>query len=183
MIKNAVILAGGKSSRMGCDKAFLMWKGKTFVERIISAAQQIAQKVVLSGDASRLRKLGLDVIEDEVTGNGPVYALASSFKKMGQTPTLVISCDVPQVTVQDLEYLVAQHNSQFDVTCFEYNGKTLPLIGIYSANSFKAFYRAVENGERKLFSVLNNLKVKRIKYNGVSGLQNVNTPQDLKELI
>jgi len=183
MSLTVIILAGGKSTRMGQDKGLIQWNGKRFLEHVIEAAQSVASRVILSGDMARLIGFGFEVIEDKETGNGPVYALASCFEKLTEENVLVLSCDVPQISAQDLELLVSKHHSESDLTCYEYKGKVMPLIGVYSPSSFIAFKKAMEKGERKLFFVLNGLKVKTVQYEGVGGLMNINTPQDLKALI
>ena len=183
MSLTAIILAGRKSTRMGQDKAFIQWKGKSFLEHIINTAKQLTDNVVLSGDMQRLAQFGLEVIEDQEYGNGPVYGLASCFGKVKTDNVLVLSCDVPQISAIDLEYLVSHHTEELDVTCFEYQGKVMPLIGIYNSSAFKAFKRAMKNEQRRLFSVLDGLKVKTIKYKGADGLMNINCPEDLKALL
>lgn len=183
MSLTAIILAGGKSSRMGQDKAFIPWNGKRFIEHSIAAADSVASRVVLSGDKQRLTFLGLKVIEDVETDQGPVYALASCFSQIADKKVLVLSCDVPQVSSEDLQVLIKKHDTCADVTCFEYKNKVMPLIGIYNRSAFEAFKYAMKNKERKLFSVLNHLKVKTLEYKGEGGLMNINTPEDVKALI
>jgi molybdopterin-guanine dinucleotide biosynthesis protein A len=180
---SAILLAGGKSTRMGQDKAFMQWNGKRFLEHVIEAAKSVSSKVILSGDKDRLSEFGLEIIEDMEKDNGPVFALASCFAELADENVLVLSCDVPQINAKDLDFLIGKQKLDADVTCYEYKGKVMPLIGIYSPSSFMAFKNAMENGERKLFSVLNGLKVNTVKYEGVDGLMNINTLQDLKALI
>jgi molybdopterin-guanine dinucleotide biosynthesis protein A len=183
MSLTAIILAGGKSSRMGQDKAFIPWKGKPFIEHSIAAAEKVASRVILSGDTPRLLEFGLEVIKDVQKGKGPVYALASCFSQVKTENALVLSCDVPQVSASDLEYLIQNHESGVDVTCYAYDGKVMPLVGVYSSSSFDAFKNAVEGEERKLFTVLSRLNVKTIDYKGEGGLMNINNPEDLKALL
>ena len=167
---------------MGEDKAFLKWNGTTFLELSIAAAKPLSAQIFLSGDKNRLGNLGYQIIEDLRPGNGPVYALATCFAQVKTENVLVLSCDVPQITTADLLYLIEEHFHESDVTCYTYKDKTLPLIGIYHRRSFYAFAEAMQSGERKVFSVLEKLNVTPVAYKGVNGLQNINTPQDLKEL-
>ena len=183
MSLTAIILAGGKSSRMGRDKAFITWKGKRFIEHSIAAAEKVAPRVILSGDKKRLSDFGLDVIEDIEEDKGPVYALASCFSQVEIENALVLSCDVPQVSASDLVYLIQNHEPKVDVTYYACGGKAMPLIGVYSSSSFEAFCNAVERKENKLFTVLSGLNVKTIDYKGETGLKNINKPEDLKALI
>lgn len=183
MSLTAIILAGGKSSRMGQDKAFIPWKGKRFIEHSITAAENVSARIVLSGDKERLSGFGKEVIKDMEEGKGPVYGLASCFSQVKTENALVLSCDVPQVSASDLEYLIQNHEPEVDVTCYAYEGKVMPLIGVYSSSSFDAFKNAIEREERKLFTVLSRLNIKTIDYKGEVGLMNINNPEDLKALL
>ncbi len=183
MSLTAIILAGGKSTRMGKDKAFIQWKGKSFIQHSIDAVIQLTDTILLSGDEQRLSRFRFEVVEDLEEGKGPVNGLASCFEKVKTEYALVLSCDVPQIAMQDLKYLMSEHSDNVDVTCYKYKGKSMPLIGVYNASAFPTFKNAIENGERKLFSVLGKLKVKSIEYKGVDGLMNINSPEDFKELV
>jgi len=177
----AIILAGGKSTRMGQDKAFLAWRGKTFIQHLIDAVAPLTSDIYISGGGQKLNTLGYEVIADEINNEGPVVALASCFKRLAAENVLVLSCDVPQITAKDLEELIAAHKNN-DATYFKFLGKSMPLAGIYNKSCFSVFIAEMQKGERKLFNVINKLNTKEVEYSGVRGLQNVNTPQDFKIL-
>ena len=172
----AVILAGGKSTRMGRDKAFLNWSGKSFLKHIIDQVESLNIPIYLSGQQEKLMEFDLPVIEDLIPDQGPVTALASCFDKVKADQILVLSCDVPQIKSTELKRLFAVHKA--DVTMFSCNGQQLPLVAVYSLSSFDKFIEAHQKGERRLFNVINKMKVKSIIYKGE--LQNVNSPQDLE---
>ena len=180
---SAIILAGGKSQRMGQDKAFIEWRGQTFIQHLIDAVLPLTNDIFISGDNQKLNALGFTLVSDEIQNAGPVVALASCFKNIETENVLVLSCDVPQVSTKDLELLISNHNNKTNVTYFTFRGKSIPLAGIYNKRCFPVFIAEMERGERKLFNVINKLIIQEIEYKGVGGLQNVNTPQDLKILI
>ncbi len=180
---SVVVLAGGKSTRMGRDKAFLPWGDKTFLEHILDAAKPISNQIILSGSDARLHNFGLPVIADVLEGEGPVVALASCFIHIKTDLVLVLSCDVPQVKTADLEALLAAHNPVFDVTMFSYKNREMPLVAVYQKSSFGAFAEALKVGERKLFAVLKNLKTQSIAFAGAGALENINTMEEFKELV
>ncbi len=178
----AIILAGGQSKRMGRDKAFLLWKDKPFIQHLIDAVLPLTRDVYFSGKSQKLKTLGFEVIADEIENAGPVVALASCFNKIKAKSVLVLSCDVPQIATKDLKELIAVNTPEYDAVFYTFNGKAMPLAGIYNQSCFSVFIAEMQAGERKLFNVLDKLKTKEIEYKCAGGLQNINTPHDLKLL-
>ncbi len=179
----AIILAGGKSTRMGSDKAFLPWGETTFLGQIINAVLPLTGEIYLSGDDARLRDFGFTVIEDVRPNEGPVVALASCFRHIKTDMVLVLSCDVPQLKTEDVEVLLNAHKAEFDLTMFSFKNRALPLVAIYSRSSFSAFEVALKSGERKLFNVLEKLRTQTILYEGEGGLENVNTREEFEMIV
>ena len=175
---SAIILAGGKSSRMGSDKAFLPWGETTFLGQIINAVLPLTGEIYLSGDDARLHDFGLPVIQDLRPDEGPVTALASCFPQIKTELVLLLSCDVPQIKTQDLQVLLNTVKPEFDMTMFSFQNRALPLVAVYARSSFAAFEKAFHHGERKLFNVREKLKTQTIIYEGIDGLMNVNTRKE-----
>jgi molybdopterin-guanine dinucleotide biosynthesis protein A len=182
MMITGIILAGGKSTRMGHDKAFLQWEGKPFAQHVIDAAKPLCQKLLISGSQPELHEFGYPVVEDLRQFEGPVTALASCFKHVDTKAVLVLSCDVPQITTADLENLGNHHQPEYDVTLYSFQGKQMPLVAIYNRSSFQAFERAFKARQKKLFNVLDGLRVNVISFTGKQGLYNINTTKDLTVL-
>jgi molybdopterin-guanine dinucleotide biosynthesis protein A len=176
----AVLLAGGKSSRMGTNKALLTFRGKSFLQTIIDAVQPLEIPVYLSGNGAWLHAFGLPVVRDLAFDQGPVVALASCFSAVQAEQMLVLSCDVPQLSSQHIKRLLSEHTLDTDVTLYRSGGKDLPLVAVYSKSAFPYFEHAMNTGDRKLLSVIAKLKVKRINDNG--NLKNINTPKDLEAI-
>ena len=179
MKQAVVILAGGKSSRMGQNKALLNYRGETFIKSIIHQVEPLGCPIYISGKQRTYETFGLEIIEDQFADQGPVVALSTCFNAIDADNVLVLSCDVPQITTSDLRLLVEAHEG--DMTMYESDGRKMPLVAIYNRSSFSHFHTSVQRGERRLFSVLEELKTTVIKYNGV--LHNVNTPNDLEKII
>jgi molybdenum cofactor guanylyltransferase len=100
------ILAGGRSSRMGRDKAMLEIDGVTMMDRAIDLLRRVGIEpaVVGSFDESSLR-VGVPVIPDDWPGAGPLGGIATALR-YSQTPwNLVIACDTPYLTTEWLEFL------------------------------------------------------------------------------
>ena len=182
MTVTAIILAGGKSTRMGQEKAFMQWKGKSFIKHIIDAALPVCDAVILSGNQSKLQKFGFTVVKDLREGEGPVTALTGCFRQVKTDVALVLSCDVPQIRTADLEQLIKNHQPENDVTLYSYQGRQMPLVAVYNRSCFPNFEEAFFSQKRKLFDVLSKLNVQELAFTGEQGLLNINTTKDFAEL-
>jgi molybdopterin-guanine dinucleotide biosynthesis protein A len=182
MTVTGIILAGGKSTRMGQDKAFMQWNEKTFVQHVIDAAQPLCDSLIISGDNPKLEAFGHALVKDLRLTEGPVTALAGCFRQITTEVALVLSCDVPQITSEDLSMLIESHTQENDVTLYAYCGKQMPLVAVYNARCFPVFEKAFQNHQKKLFDVLNGLTVQEVEFNGLQGLHNINTLNDFAEL-
>lgn len=115
-----VILAGGKSSRMGRDKAYLDWNGKTLLEFQIEKLGKIvgSQNVVISGDRS-----GFNSVVDSYNDRGPVEGLKSVLKRAetgdSYSRVLVIPIDMPLLSVGLLAFLCRKMES-YDAVKFRH---------------------------------------------------------------
>ena len=92
MIQAGFVLAGGKSSRMGRNKALLPYRGRTLVEHVAEIVETAAGSVSVVGDAETYGHLGYPVIEDVIPGCGPlsgIHAPRQSSRRVGRLRTLV----------------------------------------------------------------------------------------------
>lgn len=104
----AGVLIGGKSSRMGTAKAMLPWKGSTLLESVVRTARQVADDCVLLGDAERLPDTlkAMPRLPDAYPGIGPIAGLHALLTHCPDTWCLLLSCDVPNVTIHTISTLV-----------------------------------------------------------------------------
>src|SRR5690349_1942483 len=98
MDRAGFVLAGGKSSRMGCNKALLPFRGRTLVEHIASEVSTVTHTVALIGDRALYIILGYPVIEDVFPGRGPLSGIHAALRASGAEWSLVVACDMPEMT-------------------------------------------------------------------------------------
>lgn len=133
-----LLLAGGKSSRMGKNKAELLYEGRTFAETLITKAEKLGiTKIYLSGYESE--KENVQVVFDVYPDRGPLGGIHACMRQMTTPFCLVLPVDVPQIPLKVLEELLTYH----EIHGAEKDGRQLPLllehgdrlenlIGIYS---------------------------------------------------
>ncbi len=96
MDATAIIMAGGKSSRMGQDKSMLTVNGEPVIKHIFQQLQpHFSQVLVSSDDVSKYSFLGVQVVPDEDTGKGPLMGIASALRVSAREVNFVIACDIP----------------------------------------------------------------------------------------
>src|SRR5579862_3772381 len=100
------VLAGGKSSRMGRDKALLEIDGESLLARAARLVRAVLNEPVVIGFTSGHETQGLKIVADDFPGYGPLGGIATALH-ISTTPwNLVIACDLPYLTEPWLEYLV-----------------------------------------------------------------------------
>lgn len=177
-----IILAGGKSSRMGSDKGLLKMENITFVERVIEAIKPLVDEIVIVSNNSDYDQFGYLRIEDEIEDSGPLAGLYSGLKHSNSEFNIVLSCDIPMIKTEVLQKLIESDFENYEVTQIECNLKTMPLIAIYKKDCLNTCLKLLEQGERRLRYAVNQMNTNTIKIasNYESMVKNVNTKDDLK---
>lgn len=142
---SAVILAGGKSRRMGVDKAFLELNGKTLIEHQKEKLQHLGiTDILISGSAEGM-------IPDEKPGCGPLGGIATCLRKARHDRCLIIPVDVPLITEEILQELIDKHKeTPFKITLVAHQGGFEQLIAVYDRDCAAAIERLLECGVNKV---------------------------------
>ena len=128
-----VVLAGGKSRRMGTDKAGALLGNRTLLDWMVTALSQVVPEVVVVG---RERAEGVRSIPDiESGGRGPAAGIATGLLEAGDRPVLAVGVDQPWVRPATLAAMlevqplpVVPLDVRYQITCAVYPAKALPLV-------------------------------------------------------
>ncbi|WP_420638074.1 molybdenum cofactor guanylyltransferase [Candidatus Poriferisocius sp.] len=105
-----VVLAGGRSRRMGRDKAFVEVGGRWLLTCALEALADARQVLIVGGDDPRLAKAaastGADVVADDWPGQGPLGAVITALRRAHHPVTVVLPCDLPDIGADDVDLLV-----------------------------------------------------------------------------
>ncbi len=113
----AFVLAGGKSSRMGRDKALLELAGEPLIVRTVRTASAVASdNVRVVGGAQRFVHLALRTIEDDAPDRGPLGGIATALRATAAEWNLILACDLPYLTRDWLEFLATRAGKAVDAT-------------------------------------------------------------------
>ncbi len=181
-----IILAGGKSTRMGSDKGLLSIHGKTFVEMILDKLSPLVSKVMISANNKTYGKFGVTVYHDEIKEAGPMGGLFTVLQKVSTDYILIISCDIPFVRTEILEYLLSKVAEGYDAFVPIHRGAAEPLCAVYSKNCLPVLRRQLEKKEFKMKEMFRELKLKYIPVDKIEGVEeslyNINTPESLLQI-
>jgi len=126
-----IILAGGKSSRMGTDKGFVIYKNKAFIQHIIEAINPLVDEIIIVSNNPDYDIFRLKRIDDIIENAGPLAGVYSGLYHTTTENNLVVSCDVPMINSETLSLLINEIDETSDVVQLESQGKTMPLIAAY----------------------------------------------------
>ncbi len=148
-----VILAGGRSSRMGTDKADLRLGDKTFLQHQISKGEALGiEDIVVSG--YRGEWCGKQVIFDRYVDKGPLGGLEAALRRVKHRACLVLSVDVPLVSVGELRRLIEYSKGaggEVKATVLMHGGQMEPLIGVYRRDLADEMELNLEEGRVRRF--------------------------------
>lgn len=179
-----IILAGGKSSRMGTDKGLITLEGITFTERIISAMNPLVKSIIIVSNTSEYDGFGYQRIEDVIKDSGPLAGLYTGLHYSKTEYNLVLSCDVPLINSKILKKLVAEMDYTSDVIQFQSQGKTIPLVAFYRKRCMYTCLELLEQGEKRLRVAIDHLNTKTIAIDSKMELyvKNINTKNELNDI-
>ncbi len=170
------VLAGGRSTRMGRDKALLPLAGKTLLEQVAGVVLEAVDNVTVIGPPERYGHLGLRVIPDLVPDCGPLGGLLTALTASTAERVLLVACDMPELTPALLRDLMAVDG---DVVVCETEGRLHPLCAVYHRSLLAAVETAVRQRSLKMHDFLSTIQVRRWPVSDVRLLANLNTPEDL----
>jgi len=183
----AIILCGGKSTRMGTDKGMINIMGRPMVEHVINHVKPLCERILISTNLGNYKYLGHQVIEDQWQDFGPAAGILSCLNVSETDNNLVISCDLPMATTPLLEKL---HGYSFDadITVPRINTHFQPLCGFYRTHIQDQFKEYLLSGEKSMQFIIQYFNFRVVSQEMVPGinlekeLQNFNCPEDLENL-
>lgn len=189
----ALILTGGKSSRMGEDKASLKIGGVSLLDRAVDLLSQFTQDIFLSvahpaEDSSTFSAQSLEIkvsqLPDLTPSPGPLGGLEAAFAHDPQSSWLILAIDLPRISKADLTQLVESHAPSKDVTCFlnPLDDHPEPLCAFYTPSAAPKLSEVIAQNRRCARRFLRSLDRTELIPNDPQALLNLNRPEHLAEL-
>ncbi len=180
------ILAGGKSSRMGTNKALVKLNGKTLIERMVEKVDySVAKPIIITNTPEDFNFLELPSFPDVIKNVGPLGGIYTALKYCNSAHCLIIACDLPFLTKEHIRLLYEQ-GSTYDVLAFDAGNGVEPLCAVYSKNCLPKIKNQIDKGNFRVTDFFSSVNTRVINMNHIKQIFrsnmffNINTPEDLK---
>jgi molybdenum cofactor guanylyltransferase len=182
------IQAGGRSSRMGRDKALVPLRGRPLIEHVLARLAPLADEVLITTNhSSSLAYLGVRLVPDRQPGAGALQGLQTALLAAGGERVLLVACDMPFV-VPALAIHLLNTALQADVVIPQRRGEFEPMLAVYSRRCLPAVEHALAAGQQRMISFFPNVEVHSVDEadwqafdrRGLSFF-NINSPEKLTE--
>lgn len=179
------IAAGGHSSRMGRDKAWLELGGRAMIEHIMAAVAPVTEKLAIIANSQAYERLGLPVFNDTYRDIGPLEAIRTALSNTDTPRVILVGCDLPFVTTDLFKLLLSIPGGHFATVPLGVDGTLEPLCAVYQRDALPEVTELIEEGVRKVSLLFDRVQTRLVAFeelrhlNGSSVFfENINTPED-----
>ncbi|MGM0901453.1 MAG: molybdenum cofactor guanylyltransferase [Bacillota bacterium] len=190
MKAGAIILSGGKSSRMGKNKALLPFNDKTNIERIRDELKSLFDDIILvTNDPESYEFLNLKSISDEFPGKGPLAGIHAGLMASDYEENIVVACDMPFVSAELASTLV-QNLKHYDAIIPVIGEKQHPLFAAYQKRVVPEIEACLKEDRLRVIHLLDKLNVRYLDENDLQVYSdgsleeiffNMNVPEEYEE--
>jgi molybdopterin-guanine dinucleotide biosynthesis protein A len=184
---SGVVLAGGKSSRLGEDKALLELGGDTLLARAVHALRPLTDDIlIVANDPSKYEPLGLParLVSDDFPGRGSLVGIYSGLRQTVHPCALVVACDMPFLNIALLRYMLGLVEG-YDVVIPQLDGFLEPLHAVYRRSCLPAMHSLLDRGRRQIIGFFPEVRVRYVEEHEIDRFDprhlsfvNINTAED-----
>ena len=183
---SGIILSGGKSARMGENKAFIEIDGVPIIHRIYSLFKELFQEIIIVTNQKELfSNINSEIYTDLLPNKGALGGLYTGLFFSNFSYSFCVACDMPFINKSLVKYLIKNIEDYNVIVPLTKDGLQ-PLHAIYSKNCLDAIKKTIENGKYKIIDFYSLVNVKILKEEDFGFLDplresfiNVNTPEEL----
>ena len=182
-----VILAGGKSSRMGQNKALMSLDGKRLVDRVVEVMRSVFDDLLMVTNTPDVyADLGMPMVRDVWHEKGSLGGVYSAIYHVATPYCLVVACDMPFLRAAVLHYLITQM-AGYDVVVPDVLGELQTLHAIYSKACLQPIERRLEAHRLRIVGFFPDVRVRTVTASELEpydpeflAFQNLNTPEEFQ---
>lgn len=186
VIYSVAILAGGKSTRMGRDKAALTLDGARFVDRLAREFAPCGDVMISAAKSEDYADLGLPVVADAHLEIGPIEGIRQALLHAREPFVFVCATDMPFLKRAVADYLAEFISSDWDVCALSEGGRIQPLCAIYRKSVLSTVEALIESGRYRLSEILSSVRTKVVRRElscfDARVVQNINTPGEYRAI-
>ena len=182
-VTTAVIFAGGKSSRMGKDKALLPFANyPTLTEFQQDKLSTLFDEVYVSAKENKF-DFDCRVIQDNYKENSPLVGLISIFESLKAEEIFILSVDAPFVSKETIEKLLEHNARRFDVIVAQSPNGVQPLCGLYKRSILPLAYAQLEKENHRLGDLLRLAHTLFVAFDEDAPFTNLNRPEEYQQAL
>jgi molybdopterin-guanine dinucleotide biosynthesis protein A len=182
------LIAGGQSSRMGTDKAFVRVTARPLIEDILAQVSDLgAETIIITNHPDDYRYLGWPLFGDVLPGLGALGGVYTALHSAAQPHVLCLACDMPFIARPLLDYLIALR-AEADVIIPRLNGEAEPFRAVYARVCLNPIRAALDANRRRVISFFPDVRVRFVDEPEIDRFDpahrtffNINTPEDLEQ--
>lgn len=183
---SVAIMAGGKSSRMGRDKSFVLVEGRPLIERIVEKVTGLGDELILvTNKPEEYAYLGLPMFGDIYPDQGSLGGIYTGLYYASYPHVLVVACDMPWLNRPLLEYMLSLRGTA-DVVVPRWEEYPEPLHAVYSKDCLAAVEERLKAGKLKITGFYESVRVHYLDRATIAqfdpegrSFANLNTPEEL----
>ena len=191
MRTGGIVLAGGRSIRLGHDKLTEVFGGRTLVEIVVECVSSLVDEVVIVTAADRVEAefkemSSVRIVADLVPGKGPLMGLYTGLKESHAKSNIVVAADMPFLCSVLLGYML-EVAGDYDAVVPRRNDQLEPLHAVYYASCLPQIEEMLANDERSVHRLIPRLKARYIDEDEIATIDpegrsffNINTEDDLR---
>lgn len=187
-----IIIAGGKSSRMGTNKALLKIDGKTVIETIVDELKKtVSEVIIVTNTFEEYQFLGLPMFEDKWKGMGPLAGIHAGLEASKTNKNLLVACDMPFVS-SELGTVLLKFLDEFQAAVPKIAGQLHPLFAAYQKDVQDEVNQALQNEQLRIRQFLQNVNAKIVTEDDLKKVDfhyqashffNMNHPEEFEEAL
>lgn len=177
--RTGVILAGGKNSRMGRDKAFLELHEKLFIEIAIEVFKNFSEVIIISNNEELYSKYDIRVYNDIVKNVGPIGGIYTALE-YAKYDIVTVACDMPYLNNKVVERIANEMDDKSVISVT--NGKLQPLCSGYKKSIINKVSLCIGENDLKLRSLIDKIDKSYIYFDEEDLFLNVNTIDEYEKL-
>ena len=185
---SAIILAGGKNTRMKRNKAFLKLGEEPLIEKTVKAFKEYFQEtIIVTNEPDDYEYLQVTITGDIIPGQGPLSGMHAGLIKASYTHSLIVACDMPFLEM-DLAVYLTEKVGDYDVIVPRLGHYFQPLFAVYSKKCIQPIESCLGQGITKIIAFYPLVKVKYIDQEKLAEMGvtprvffNINTPDELQQ--
>lgn len=184
-----VVLAGGKSTRYGTNKAFAEIQGIRLVERTIRVMGSVFQRLlIVTNTPDEFAYLDLPMVEDLIKGFGPLGGIYTGLEAIDDEAGFFVACDMPFLRENFLRHMVSLRGDH-DAVVPRVRWMVEPLHALYAKKCLPAIRESIHSREYQILKFFQKIKVRYVEEEEIRRVDpdlksffNINRPEDLERI-